>query len=79
MRANTNYLPKIFGIVALGAFLSLGIFYSTNANAANGCGFGYHATAFGRCVPNSPGPWARPIVGNPDCWTNRWGQVRCWR
>lgn len=63
----------------LGSALTLGFAYSSSTEAAQGCGFGYHMTAFGRCVPNSPGPWARPAAGRPDCWINARGFLRCWR
>lgn len=79
MKTISTNLSKYVGIFAFSALVTAGVFYSTSASAADGCGFGMHMTAFGRCVPNSPGPWARPIIGNHDCWTNRWGQVRCWR
>ena len=62
-----------------GALLVYGLSYTSITNAADGCGFGLHSTAFGRCVPNNPGPGASAIPGRPDCWTNVYGQVRCWR
>ena len=65
--------------IAAGAFLAIGVAYSSLTHAANGCGFGYHMTAFGRCVPNSPGPGATPAPGRPDCWYNAAGALRCWR
>lgn len=62
-----------------GSVLSLGFTWTSVSHAAQGCGFGNHMTAFGRCVPNSPGPWARPAPGRPDCWINGQGLLRCWR
>jgi hypothetical protein len=72
-------LTKILLPIALGSILIIGVFYSLPSHAADGCGFGYHSTAFGRCVPNSPGPDASPAPGRPDCWYNRFGELRCWR
>lgn len=70
---------KLLGPIAIGGLLSVGIFYSSTTTAAQGCGFGYHMTAYGRCVPNNPGPGAVPVAGRPDCWINYKGQFRCWR
>jgi hypothetical protein len=74
-----NLASKILGPAVIGALLTVGIGYSSLAQAADGCGFGYHSTALGRCVPNSPGPDASPAPGRPDCWYNGAGELRCWR
>ncbi|STX41905.1 Uncharacterised protein [Legionella donaldsonii] len=78
---STHSIPfsRLVGAVVTGTILSLALLYTSSASAANGCGFGYHMTAFGRCVPNSPGPNATPAPGRPDCWYNGAGQLRCWR
>jgi len=49
------------------------------ANAAQGCGFGYHRVYNGRCVVNRPGAYARPAPLHPGCWRNWRGQLRCYR
>lgn len=49
------------------------------ANAAGGCGFGYHRGPYGGCVLNRPGPYARPAPLHPGCWRNYRGQLRCYR
>lgn len=79
MKTNSIYFSKWLTAVVIGGVLSFGVWYASMANAAQGCGFGYHMTAFGRCVPNNPGPNATPIPGRPDCWRNGAGEVRCWR
>ncbi|MFC3909305.1 GCG_CRPN prefix-to-repeats domain-containing protein [Legionella dresdenensis] len=79
MRTQAMYFSKVLGAAAIGALLSVGIGYSSMSHAAQGCGFGYHMTAFGRCVPNEPGPRATIIPGRPDCWRNYLGEVRCYR
>ncbi len=79
MKTNSISYSKIIGPIALGLMLVFGVFYTSSSQAADGCGFGYHSTAFGRCVPNSPGPNASPAPGRPDCWYNGAGELRCWR
>ncbi|WP_131782898.1 GCG_CRPN prefix-to-repeats domain-containing protein [Legionella gresilensis] len=79
MEVNSNYLAKLIFTLSVGIILTLGIFTSSTSFAAQGCGFGYHMTYFGRCVPNHPGPYATPIPGRPDCWINARGFLRCWR
>lgn len=78
MKTQSIGFTKILGAVTMGAFISLGIFYSAQSSAAQGCGHGYHMTGYGRCVPNAPGPYATGIPGRPDCWRNRYGYVRCY-
>lgn len=54
--------------------------YTTTANAAQGCGFGYHqAFHNGVCVLNYPGPNATPAPFHPGCWRNGAGYLRCYR
>ena len=79
MKTLSSCYLKLVGPFLIGAFLSIGLFYSSMTFAAQGCGFGYHMTVYGRCVPNSPGPWATPVRGRPDCWVNERGFLRCWR
>lgn len=79
MKTHSMCFSKLFGPILIGTLLLLGAGYSSISNAAQGCGFGYHMTAFGRCVPNSPGPNATPAPGRPDCWFNGAGHLRCWR
>lgn len=59
--------------------LGLTVGYTSIADAAQGCGFGFHRNGWGRCVWNHPGPYARPAPYHPGCWRNRWGQLRCYR
>ena len=79
MKVCSIYKPTFISALAIGTILTLGVFSSSTTYAAQGCGFGYHMTYFGRCVPNMPGPWAVPAPGRPDCWINGRGFLRCWR
>ncbi|MGQ3888526.1 GCG_CRPN prefix-to-repeats domain-containing protein [Legionella sp. CNM-1927-20] len=79
MEGYSNYLSKFIGTFIVGIILILDIFAASPSYAAQGCGFGYHMTYFGRCVPNHPGPYATPVPGRPDCWVNARGFLRCWR
>lgn len=79
MKTKLLSFPKMLSIAFLGTVLSLGVLYSSTTHAANGCGYGNHMNAWGRCVPNNPGPWATAIPGRPDCWRNVNGNVRCYR
>ncbi|MGC1182710.1 GCG_CRPN prefix-to-repeats domain-containing protein [Legionella sp.] len=53
--------------------------YIPVANAAQGCGYGFHRNMHGRCVLNHPGPRATPAPYHRGCWRNAWGQLRCYR
>ncbi|MCE3045538.1 MULTISPECIES: GCG_CRPN prefix-to-repeats domain-containing protein [Legionella] len=79
MKIQSLSISKVLTPLALGALLTLGIGYTSSANAAQGCGFGNHMNYWGRCVPNEPGPWAKPVPGRPDCWVNDHGAFRCYR
>ncbi len=72
-------ISNLLGPIAIVALLSIDVGYAPAAHAAQGCGFGNHMNYWGRCVPNEPGPWARPAPGRPDCWINDRGQFRCFR
>ena len=52
---STHSIPfsRLVGAVVIGTILSLALLYTSSASAANGCGFGYHMTAFGRCVSSA--------------------------
>ncbi|KTC75305.1 hypothetical protein Lbir_0450 [Legionella birminghamensis] len=79
MKIQVHSFSKVLGPIAFAALLMLGVGYFSNAEAAQGCGFGNHMNYWGRCVPNAPGPWARPAPGRPDCWINDHGNLRCYR
>lgn len=61
------------GALATGA-LAMGLGFAPAANAADGCGYGYHLEN-GTCVLNAPGPGAHFISNN--CWINDNGDERC--
>jgi hypothetical protein len=48
------------------------------AMAADGCGQGYHVDNAGVCIVNAPGPGARFLANNPNCWINDNGDTRCY-
>lgn len=79
MKIRTLLTPLASMSLLATAVLAIAMMWAPLTHAAQGCGHGYHMTTYGRCVPNSPGPWARALPGRPDCWLNRWGAVRCWR
>jgi hypothetical protein len=65
--------------IGLASVLFLAAGYASTADAAGGCGFGYHRAWGGGCALNHPGPWARPAPFHPGCWRNAWGRLRCHR
>jgi|GEM_PF-2356303 len=79
MRTYSIYFSRLSGAIALGALLSFGLSYTSTANAAQGCGKGYHVDGNGRCVLNAPGANATPVTGRPNCWRNANGALRCSR
>lgn len=52
--------------------------YTSIADAAQGCGHGFHRAYNGRCILNHPGSYARPAPYHRGCWRNMWGQLRCY-
>lgn len=79
MNAHSMCFSGVLRTVALIGLLFLGVGYTTNTNAAQGCGFGYHQSIHGGCILNYPGPNATPAPYHPGCWRNGWGQLRCYR
>lgn len=73
-----NYL-NLLRTVIIGGLLFLSVNFPSPANAAQGCGFGYHLSIYGGCILNHPGRFATPAPRHPGCWRNRWGQLRCYR
>lgn len=63
--------------VTMGALLCIAVMYASSANAAQGCGQGFHRGAYGGCVMNHPGPNATAAPAHPGCWRNGAGQLRC--
>ncbi len=74
-----NIFLRTLRIFASASVLFLFLGYTSTATAAEGCGFGYHRTVFGKCILNYPGAFARPAPMHPGCWRNMWGQLRCYR
>lgn len=75
---NNRSVSRIIGAAVFGSMLGFGVAYTSIADAAQGCGHGYHMNPNGRCVPNNPGPNSTPVPGRPDCWRNGSGQLRCY-
>jgi len=65
--------------VVVVSLLCFALSYTSIANAAQGCGHGFHRNYYGRCVLNHPGPYATPAPFHPGCWRNAWGRLRCYR
>lgn len=63
--------------IATAGLLVLAIGYTSETNAAQGCGYGRHQSIYGGCVWNHPGAGATPAPYHPGCWRNMWGQLRC--
>ena len=72
-------LSRILPIIGMLFLVCLAIGYTPSANAAGGCGHGYHRGFFGGCSLNYPGPFARPAPMHPGCWRNVYGRLRCYR
>lgn len=70
---NTVRTIAVFGLL----YLALG--FVSIANAAQGCGFGYHQSIYGGCILNHPGAFSRPAPMHPGCWRNANGFLRCYR
>lgn len=72
-------MKTLIRAVVMVGFIGLLGSYTAIANAAQGCGHGFHRTMYGRCVLNHPGPYARPAPYHRGCWRNAWGHLRCYR
>lgn len=78
MRAHSISILGLLRMVAMVSLLCLAAGYTSQANAAQDCGLGYHKSLYGGCIANHPGPFARQVIGRPGCWTNLFGQFRCY-
>lgn len=79
MNTRTVSFSAILSALAFSGVLFFAVAYSSIAEAAQGCGFGFHRNGYGYCVKNYPGPYAKPAPRHPGCWRNFWGQLRCYR
>lgn len=79
MKKHSTYFSGILRTAAMISLLFAAVGYTSMANAAQGCGFGYHRSFHGGCILNHPGPRATPAPYHPGCWRNAWGQLRCYR
>lgn len=73
-----NTQSRLFRVVAITGLMFLATSYTSMANAAEGCGLGYHRAINGRCIMNYPGPFATPAPRHPGCWRNVFGYLRCY-
>ena len=79
MKARSMCVSGLLKTIAMSGMLFLAMSMTSTANAAGGCGEGYHPAIYnGTCVPNHPGPFATPAPYHPGCWRNMWGQLRCY-
>lgn len=68
----------MIGIIRAIAVIAMLFSFTYTANAAQGCGHGYHRSVHnGYCIMNYRGAFSRPAPYHPGCWRNRWGQLRC--
>lgn len=63
-------------MACIASVLILAAGYTSQAKAAQGCGYGFHKGFFG-CTRNHPGFFSRPAPDHPGCWRNFWGSLRC--
>ncbi len=78
MNTHSMCFSSVLRTVVMVGMLILTASYTSGANAAQGCGYGFHqAIHNGVCVRNYPGAFATPAPYHPGCWRNRWGQLRC--
>lgn len=66
-------ISQLCNVFVLAGSLSLLAAIPTAANAAQGCGHGFHRVGWGKCVPN----YYRGGYHHRHCWRNMWGHVRC--
>lgn len=92
MKTHSISFSGLLRLVAIAGLLSLAAGYSSNANAEDGCGCGYHRSFEGGCIRNYQGSYLRPTVyySNypvgyyttvgyyPTCWTNALGFTQCY-
>ncbi|HAT2094875.1 hypothetical protein D7217_14690 [Legionella pneumophila] len=80
MNVHTMCFSKALRYAVVTSLLFMAVSFTSVANAAQGCGEGYHRSIYnGTCVLNYPGPFATPAPAHPGCWRNMWGQLRCYR
>lgn len=68
---------KFLQATLLMSTLSFAASFSTSANAAQGCGHGFHRVGYGQCVPNHYRGGYHTVRSYRHCWRNAWGRVRC--
>ncbi|HAT9523966.1 TPA: hypothetical protein JBC98_04770 [Legionella pneumophila subsp. pneumophila] len=80
MNVHTMCFTRVLRYAVVTSLLFMLVSFTSVANAAQGCGEGYHrAIHNGTCVLNYPGAFATPAPAHPGCWRNMWGQLRCYR
>ena len=79
MNAHSTCFLGVLRTILVAGVLFLAGTYESTANAAQGCGQGFHRGYYGACRINHPGPYARPAPYHPGCWRNAAGYLRCYR
>ncbi|MDP3267421.1 MAG: hypothetical protein Q8M40_00085 [Legionella sp.] len=74
-----NKTIKLLQVLGVLSFFYIGSAAFSVANAAQGCGFGYHQSIYGGCILNHPGAFSTPAPFHPGCWRNANGRLRCYR
>ena len=78
MNNDSMWFSRMLRTLGMIVLLFAAVSFTSTANAAQGCGYGYHYTYHG-CILNHPGAGATPAPYHPGCWRNMWGQLRCYR
>jgi hypothetical protein len=77
MNTRTINSSGLLRTIIITGLIYMTVSFTSVANAANGCGFGWHRTFFHGCITNYHGAFARPAPEHPGCWRNYWGALRC--
>lgn len=79
MNTQSMCFSRLARSVLMMSVLVFAMSYIPIANAAQGCGFGYHRGAYGGCWINRPAVGSTPAPMHPGCWRTAWGALRCYR
>ena len=79
MNMHSTRFSGLLRTTAMAGALCFATSFVSVADAAQGCGHGFHRGPYGGCKLNHPGRYATPAPYHPGCWRNHWGQLRCYR
>jgi hypothetical protein len=75
MNTKPMRISKIITTVALTGAMYLATGFVATADAAQGCGWGFHRNPWGGCVRNYHRVWVNP--GPAHCWRGPYGRLHC--